>query len=597
MAKAQYRAPGMGTEDDQLDSALNAIGGPSPQAGAPAGAPVGGSEDDALDAALANVGAPAPAAPAAQDLGAGHAIAQHLFEDIPIAGPAIKSTVDWALAKSMAAMRGTKFEDELAGIEARNKSTEEAHPVATEVGKIGGQALGIAALGAAAPTALGIGMTTGKAAAMSAATMGLVGSIDAAVRGQDPLAGGITSAAGGAVAPYISALFTHGIAPRVAQLYQIARQNRIEIPAGLVSNNPILRWVKGLPGGAGDPGRQAAAQFRQATIREMGATNGSDALTAETMDNARVNNSRLFQSVAQRAPDMRFDQPLHKLFIDLADDIRTPTATSPIWQPGEQQKALQLLGQVALPFQRGNINGAWRIEPQQYLKLTETSSALDKWINSRSSPNVADVAQKLKNGLDDLLERNLPRDAVDTLAQARKQWWAMKTLEPLAEKYRASQGIFQPEDLGPAVAANTKNYAFGGGGNLANLAEIGGTFLKGVANPKQDADTLWRWIQDIGLGVGAGYLHSGLHSAAVPVAAAVSAAGPFAARILGRSTRLTPALVRSATDARALIQAPRYIGRGAAEALGRAGAGPIGDRGAEILRANNPLAASQLPEQ
>jgi hypothetical protein len=178
----------------------------------------------------------------------------------------------------------------------------------------------------------------------------------------------------------------------------------------------------------------------------------------------------------------------------------------------------------------------------------------------------------------------------------------MRTLEPLAEKYRASGGAFQPTDLGPAVAANTKNYGFGGGGNLANLAEIGGSFLKGAGNPKQDADTIWRWIQDIGLGVGAGYLHSGLHSAAIPVAAAVSAAGPMAARVFGRSTRLTPALVRMATNppanplVRAAIQAPRYIGRGGAEALGEAAAGPTGERGAAVIRAN-PLGAAQQPAE
>jgi hypothetical protein len=530
---------------------------------------------------------PAKTAPVASALGGSHAFAHHVFADLPIVGSSINWAAQNLLAHFAAGVRGTSFDDELAKVKAFDEGSDVANPTAAGAGTMTAKVLGYTAAGALAPEAFaGSGVVTSMG--KSALTSGIIEGIDALTQGKDPqeaLKAAGYGAAGGAAGPLIGKglgwIFSNAIEPNVLRLASSAQNMGIRLSADLVSNNPLLRLVKKLPGYGGHEGRgldASRAQWRAAVAREIGVTDGADTFLPATMDAAKVNNHNLFQSVANQAQDIRYTPRYQTIMQDIHDDIVTPGGMSPVWKKGEARRALDLLDYVAKPFRQGNVNGPWRISPQQYLEMTEGESGLGHWIGTaagRENPNLERIAAKLKNGLDDMLQGQLPQSAADNLARARQQWWAMRTVEPLAEANRAT-GIIPPEELARVVAANTKNFAFGGGGRLGDLADIGGLFLKSKAAKDVDKGTLIKWLLQAGGGAAAGFLHSGIWGSGI-VASGVGLLAPALARgagMVARSPAVGNALVSAARGTPGIVgRALPAVGRGMVRA-GSVGAAP-----------------------
>lgn len=128
----------------------------------------------------------------------------------------------------------------------------------------------------------------------------------------------------------------------------------------------------------------------------------------------------------------------------------------------------------------------------------------------------------LRNALDDAMSRSVSEADNTAWNTARKQWQAMKTVKPLAEK--AIDGNVSPALLLERVRANYPDLSKAG--PIAELAGIGQTFLK---QPIGDSGTAQRLLfQNLltgsSLGVGAGGLTYG---ATQDPATAALAAGMF----------------------------------------------------------------------
>jgi hypothetical protein len=139
------------------------------------------------------------------------AIGRGLINGIPVAGPALLSGTNKAMAFLRSVSFGIPYEQALKDVEGFGERTANANSGATTAGEIAGGVLGTAPAVVAAPAAFGAGTAPILArAATSAATSGLIGGADAAARSGGDLAtaskGALAGAALGAAAPYVGAV-------------------------------------------------------------------------------------------------------------------------------------------------------------------------------------------------------------------------------------------------------------------------------------------------------------------------------------------------------------------------------------------------------
>ena len=106
---------------------------------------------------------------------------------------------------------------------------------------------------------------------------------------------------------------------------------------------------------------------------------------------------------------------------------------------------------------------------------------------------------------------------LDQLREARGQYKAMKTIEPLVEK--STTGDVSPAGLMQAVRGSYNGMAYGGGGALGDLARVGQRFLKeppssGTAERLQAGATAGKIGNTIGTLGALGGATMGAHEAA-----------------------------------------------------------------------------------
>lgn len=288
-----------------------------------------------------------------------------------------------------------------------------------------------------------------------------------------PLAGMAASVAPAAAASIarggVNAL-TGRVDPETAVLADAARTKySIPVTADQMSASPAMKFagsvLRRLPFGGAE---ENIAQTRTAFNRAVANSFGEDApkVTPKIMAQARDRIGADFDEVASKttiAPDRQVLEGMRDVLKDAHE----------VLEPG-QIKALQ--------NQSGKVYDALvndgRITGEQYQAWTRRGSPLDRLENS-PDPNVKHYAGRLRDVLDDALERNAPPDMLDKLKTARYQWKNMRTVEDLVAK--APDGDISPALLQGRVNANNKGTygaAYGGGGDLKELADIGQRFLK-----------------------------------------------------------------------------------------------------------------------
>lgn len=342
----------------------------------------------------------------------------------------------------------------------------------------------------------------------------------------DPLLGMASTAAipaavrtGGAVANRLVGT----VDPNAATLAQTARNNfGIPVGAGEVSSNPTVRFlnsvVNKLPGSGGVAHRE---NMQTAFNRSIAETFGESAerITPQVMAQARDRIGTVFEDVANRTPTIHADpQFAHSLRRTILDAQATMTA-------GEVEPLIRQVQNIA-----GLVDPRTQtITGEIYQNLTRRGAPLDRAMQSQN-PNIRNAARDIREALDDVMERSATPEAVADLRQARAEWRNLRTVEPLVAK--APTGDISPALLQGRVNTafkGTHGAAYGGGGDLKTLADIGQRFMKEPpSSGTSERGMLMHLIGGFGSGV------AGLAAGLSPKEAALAMMAPVAGAATGR---------------------------------------------------------------
>ncbi len=308
-----------------------------------------------------------------------------------------------------------------------------------------------------------------------------------------------------------------------AALAQTARdQFGIPVGAGEVSSNPTVRFlnsvVNKLPGSGGGGHRE---NMQVAFNRSIAETFGENAerITPQVMARARDRIGGVFEDVANRTPTIQADP---QFALDLRRTIRDAQATM---TAGEVEPLIRQVQNIAgLVDPRTNT-----ITGEVYQNLTRRGTPLDRAMQSQN-PNIRGAARDIREALDDVMERSATPEAVADLRQARAEWRNLRTVEPLVAK--APTGDISPALLQGRVNTNfkgTHGAAYGGGGDLKTLADIGQRFMK---EPPSSGTAERGMLMHLLGGFGSGV--AGLAAGLSPKEAAVAMLAPVGGAAVGR---------------------------------------------------------------
>lgn len=256
--------------------------------------------------------------------------------------------------------------------------------------------------------------------------------------------------------------------PIVANLAQRAANYGINIRGSQISGSPFIRTLDSVL--THSPGSGIAADNavqRSAFTRAVGNTFGADTdrLTPEVMTRARDQIGNTMNTIANRTRIQVDDQFIN----DLAniEDEAHQVVTGQEFQPLRNQ-----LNNVLQKVQGAGDGG---IDGEVYQALTRKGAPLDRAMDS-ADPNVSHYATRIRDALDDAMERSASPEDVQALQAARFAYKNMKTVEPLVSK--SADGTISPASLNQRVSVKFANRAYDGGGPLGELADIGQRFLK-----------------------------------------------------------------------------------------------------------------------
>lgn len=467
------------------------------------------------------------------------------IDAVPIVGPYIKSGTEKVAAKIRSKLYGTKYEDELANVRDYSSKSSEAHPVSATAGLVTGSVAPMIAGAGLAPKAFGLAGSLLEKAGYGALTGGLINGADSYVRTgntKDAINDAVVGGTIGAALPTVSRGL--GIAGRslfgsadgaVQSLVQKANGMGIPIPFAQTSESPFVRKLSqmagSLPGsGMGALSGEQQSAFNKAIANQFGES--ADRITPDVMSRAKSRIGNDFDSVAANST-IKFDPHLAG---DLSGILHEADSVM------DDSKLKVLHKQVGNILDK--VTGAGEIEGDAYQGLTRKGTPLDRAMNDADS-NVKHYAGKIRESLDDALERHAPPEMLQKLLGARSQYKAMKTVEDLVEK--SPTGDVSAPLLMNLVRNSYGNMAYGGGGKMADLARIGQRFIKAPADSGTPTGMLaLKLLGQAGLGLGGGAI-AGYNSGYDPVSMAKGAA-------------LLPATVLGARGITTLLNRPAAVG-------------------------------------
>jgi hypothetical protein len=508
--------------------------------------------------------APPQAAPAPQTVMGGPGGGLQFMNSLPVVGPSILK----AGAGINALVNGDSYASERALQTSQMAEYAAQHPDATMAAQIGGGVVGSGAMVAAAPAAFGInaGASLGVNALAGAATNAGVSAADAAARGgnvgQSAVIGGVL----GGLAPLAGAgmnalgrVATGGaMATDDATLAALARDKYgIPLTNDQLSGDTGMRMLRSasdnLPfSGAGSDIANTQAGFNQAVSKTIG--ENATKLTPQVMNSAKSRIGSMFDSVAantQIKADPQFDTDLLKVVSDAQDSGMTADELRPI------NKIFDSVLDAVDPTTR-TIDGA------TYQTLTRSNTPFGRAL-ANPNPNISQTAGEIKDALDDALGRSAAPADLQTFQDAKSQWRNLRTIEGNV----AQNG----GDVSPARLASDLNnsrfskntLAYGGGGDLGELAAIGQKFMK----PPQSSGTSER-LAGLGMlgavGAGGNALLQGSLAAAAPGLGLVPlamGANRLAINPLLRSQWMSNALINRSLPGAAGSVMPSWLASGA----------------------------------
>lgn len=408
------------------------------------------------------------------------------FLDLPIVGPYIKGGVQKTAALIRSKMYGTPYDAELKAVQDYAAQTEAAHPTAVAVSNVAGNIATLAPLGATGVGARALGLvgSLGERAAAGALTGGAINAADSFARGgtgqetglgtgMGALLGGGAPLAGRAIGLGASKLLSPAVDATTNYLMSRARDFGIPIRAAQASTSPFVHKMDQMVGKIPGSGTVNALDDQQgAFTRAVASTFGenADRITPEVMASAKSRIGKSFDEVAANTT-IKFDQPF-------ADDLlRIAKEAGQVLSEGEMRPLTARIHDIV-----AKVDDNKEISGDAYQALTRQGAPISQAQKS-GDPNIRFYAGQMRDAVNDAMQRSASPEMSAKLAEARSQYKAMKTIEDLAEQ--SPGGHISPVRLMTSVRKSYPNMAYGGGGDLADLARIGQRFMK----PPSDSGT------------------------------------------------------------------------------------------------------------
>lgn len=184
---------------------------------------------------------------------------------------------------------------------------------------------------------------------------------------------------------------------------------------------------------------------------------------------------------------------------------------------------------TTLPEMAEPAEPKYSISGEGFTRFRAKGSPFERILNGDSSSNVKNFAGDIRNAMDDLMDRQAPPGLREEWQGARQQYRIMKLLEGPVATAQANGGRLNPSTLASAVNQGyKKTAAYGGAGDLGDIANAGKTLLSNPLAKQASGHGLLGSVAAGGLGVAgaellpdiAHYAMNNFPSAAtVPVAA------------------------------------------------------------------------------
>jgi hypothetical protein len=269
------------------------------------------------------------------------------------------------------------------------------------------------------------------------------------------------------------------LTPETAALAKTAVENYgYTIPAAKISNNPFIRYadstVRRMPlsgYGALDEANQIATNRNAA--REFGEV--ADRITPDVINRAYARLGGVFNDIGQRTM-VNLDQPL----LNQLADIHTRAGEVGL-DAGPVQAIRNQIDKVIDIAARNNGT----IPGDVYQNLTKRGESLDVLQGSRST-TAGQLGGQIRDALDAALERSATTEDAMALREARTQYKALKTVEPLTMRADTAGGSTPSTgDISPAALLGRVNQQYENAARarlgeipLKDIAQIGQRFLK-----------------------------------------------------------------------------------------------------------------------
>lgn len=327
------------------------------------------------------------------------------------------------------------------------------------------------AIAARAPTALTLAGRMGVGAATGAAASALMPVNDpgdywdqkAKQVATGVVLGGVLPAAGAGLNKLTNALAGGGVSPEIALLAKRANDLGVPVSGPQITNSKTMQTLASVTDQMPFSGAAArSATQGQAFTRAVAKTFGEDAtnLTPEVMAGAKSRIGSVFNDVLSRNSIKADDSMMGSLA-----SIETNAQAG--LQQSQADTVSKLINGAMSKFKGDNLEGNAYQNFRTNVLLPATKS---------DDTGIKHAAGQILETMDGALNRSVSGADAKAITTARSQWRNMRTIEDLAEK--APTGDISPALLLGQVRKGTSDMAYGGGGDLADLARIGQQFIK-----------------------------------------------------------------------------------------------------------------------
>lgn len=289
------------------------------------------------------------------------------------------------------------------------------------------------------------------------------------------VAGPVVPAVAGAVGRSVNNLTTSPVATEVADLARLA-MDKWKIPLrssqiGGTADRALAIKDSNLIGAAGSGYGKNAAEQGRAFTKAVSNTFGEDvdAITPDVMSAAKRRIGGQMNDIAARTTIKVDNAMLNDLAAVGSQAREIGLDTGQINAIDNQIKKI-----TSLAKKNGGV-----LPGDAYQTIVGFKSSLQKMQTNPNGP-FRNLASEIREALDGGLERSAQTGDVEALRRARYEYKNLKTIEKLTGKN--ADGQISPAALLNRVQTKFDNYAFGGGGDLGELARIGQTFLKEPPN-------------------------------------------------------------------------------------------------------------------